>query len=200
MVCLKGRFHKLKFILYLALNVRGSIMKSVVLCFISLFFISASLPAQGKFEIGINTGPGFLNNHFALSSQINLLYNFNNNFSTIMNFEHLACKERQREIMLLSKMRYKITVQKLNPYFEFGLGISHFPDGKEILTNGSIQESEVNDATTIGTGGYSPSLEIGTGVIIPINRTFYMDSNLSVFQTKFSNYFRLGFGLLYNFR
>lgn len=175
------------------------IIKSIIIYFFLIFFISTSLPAQNRFEIGFSTGPSLLKNYFALSSQINLLFNLNDNFSMILNFEHLACNERKREIMLLSKMRYGPNVLKFDPYFELGLGVGHYPKVKETLTNGIIHASEVNGKTTVGTGGYSTSYEIGTGLTIPVSEKLDFDLNLSIFQTAFSEYPRLGFGLLYSF-
>lgn len=176
-----------------------SIIKSIIIYFFLIFFVSTSLPAKNKFEIGLSTGPSLLKNYFALSSQINLLCNFNNSLSIILNFEHLVCRERKREFMLLPKLRYKTNVLKFNPYFELGLGISHYPKGIETLKNGSIQGSGVNGETTVGTGGYSQSFELGTGLIIPINRKLDFDLSLSIFQTAFSEGSHLGFGLLYSF-
>jgi len=172
-------------------------MKSIVKYLYLFIFLSISLQAQEKFGIGFSTGPSLLNDNLALCSRVNLLFNFTNRFNAVLDFEHLICKVRKREIELIPKLRYKTNLFKFNPYFEFGLGISHYPKVRETLKNGSFQGSGEIGETTLGIGGYSESFELGTGLIIPINKKLNFDLSLSISQTAFSNFSCLGFGLLY---
>jgi len=172
-------------------------MKSIIKYFYLFIFLSSSLLAQEKLGIGFNAGPALLENNLALCSRLNLLFNFSNRFNAVLDFEHLMCKDRKREIELMPKLRYKTDLFKFNPYFELGLGISHYPKTRETLKNGSVQDSGEIGETTLGIGGYSQSFELGTGFIIPINKNLNFDLSLSISQTAFSNFSCLGFGLLY---
>jgi len=143
-------------------------MKSIIKYFYLFIFLSISLQAQEKFGIGFSTGPSLLESNFALCSRLNLLFNFSNRFNVVLDFEHLIGKDRKREIELLPKLRYKTGLFKFNPYFELGLGISHYPKARETLNNESVQDSGEIGETTLGIGGYSQSFELGTGLIITI--------------------------------